>query len=124
MKVKELVIIVAIIAIVFVGYDKHKSHIAESDQLQAMPARQTTQVSPEMKGHSWISPHEAESMTSNTSSKQFKCDGRTYCSQMTSCAEALYFLQHCPNIKMDGDYNGEPCERQWCNQPQYGKIIN
>ena len=44
----------------------------------------------------------------------FDCDGRTYCSQMTSCAEAKYFLAHCPNVKMDGDHDGIPCEQQWC----------
>ena len=48
-------------------------------------------------------------------SPTFKCDGRTMCSQMTSCAEARYFLQHCPNPKMDGNNDGEPCEQQWCN---------
>ena len=46
---------------------------------------------------------------------QFKCDGRTYCSQMTSCAEATYFLKTCPGTKMDGDNDGIPCEQQWCN---------
>jgi Excalibur calcium-binding domain len=45
---------------------------------------------------------------------QFKCDGRTMCSQMTSCAEATYFLRNCPNTKMDGDNDGVPCETQWC----------
>ena len=45
---------------------------------------------------------------------QFTCDGRTHCSQMTSCAEATYFLQHCPNTEMDGNGDGEPCEQQWC----------
>ncbi|MEO8366452.1 MAG: cold shock domain-containing protein [Pseudoxanthomonas sp.] len=44
-----------------------------------------------------------------------RCDGRTMCSQMTSCAEARYFLQHCPNTQMDGNNDGEPCEQQWCN---------
>jgi hypothetical protein len=46
---------------------------------------------------------------------QFKCDGRIYCSQMTSCAEATYFLKNCRGTKMDGDNDGVPCERQWCN---------
>ena len=50
-----------------------------------------------------------------TSSSRFKCDGRTYCSQMTSCAEATFFVQNCPGVKMDGDHDGVPCERQWCN---------
>lgn len=46
---------------------------------------------------------------------QFACDGRTRCTQMTSCAEAMYFLQHCPGVQMDGDHDGTPCEQQWCN---------
>jgi cold shock CspA family protein len=44
----------------------------------------------------------------------FKCDGRTYCSQMSSCAEAKFFLNNCPGTKMDGDGDGIPCENQWC----------
>jgi endonuclease YncB( thermonuclease family) len=44
----------------------------------------------------------------------FRCDGRTRCAQMTSCAEATYFLKHCPGVKMDGNNDGVPCERQWC----------
>ncbi len=44
----------------------------------------------------------------------FRCDGRIHCSQMTSCDEAKYFLAHCPNVKLDGDRNGRPCEKQWC----------
>ncbi len=47
--------------------------------------------------------------------RNFHCDGRTHCSQMTSCTEAKNFLQHCPNTAMDGDGDGRPCERQWCN---------
>ena len=44
----------------------------------------------------------------------FSCDGRTYCSQMTSCAEATYFLENCPGAQMDGNRDGVPCEQQWC----------
>ncbi|MBS7456015.1 excalibur calcium-binding domain-containing protein [Coralloluteibacterium stylophorae] len=44
----------------------------------------------------------------------YTCDGRRHCSQMRSCAEATYFIQHCPNTEMDGDGDGVPCERQWC----------
>ncbi len=46
----------------------------------------------------------------------FRCDGRTHCSQMTSCAEATWFLKHCPGVKMDGNRDGVPCERQWCGR--------
>lgn len=43
-----------------------------------------------------------------------RCDGRRHCSQMTSCEEARWFLQHCPGVQMDGNHDGEPCEQQWC----------
>ncbi|GAB2680688.1 cold shock domain-containing protein [Aliiglaciecola aliphaticivorans] len=46
------------------------------------------------------------------SNQNFSCDGRQHCSQMTSRAEAEYFLRNCPNTKMDGDRDGIPCERQ------------
>ena len=49
-----------------------------------------------------------------TASPTFSCDSRKHCSQMTSCAEATYFIQHCPNTKMDGNNDGIPCEKQWC----------
>lgn len=44
----------------------------------------------------------------------FRCDGRIHCSQMTSCAEATWFLRNCPGTKMDGNRDGVPCEQQWC----------
>jgi cold shock CspA family protein len=49
--------------------------------------------------------------------RNFKCDGRTHCSQMTSCAEARFFLKNCPDTKMDGNHDGVPCEQQWCTGP-------
>jgi excalibur calcium-binding domain-containing protein len=48
-------------------------------------------------------------------SAQFQCDGRERCPEMHSCEEAQYFLRHCPNVKMDGDNDGVPCEDQWCS---------
>lgn len=50
----------------------------------------------------------------NEPSERFTCDGRIYCSQMTSCEQAKYFLARCPGTKMDGDRDGIPCEQQWC----------
>jgi cold shock CspA family protein len=43
-------------------------------------------------------------------SASFHCDGRRHCSQMRSRAEAEYFLENCPDTKMDGDDDGIPCE--------------
>lgn len=49
--------------------------------------------------------------------ESFRCDGRTTCSQMTSCAEATWFINHCPGTQMDGNRDGVPCEQQWCTHP-------
>ena len=43
----------------------------------------------------------------------YQCDGREYCSEMDSYEEAKYFLDNCPNMKMDGDNDGIPCEKQF-----------
>ena len=59
-------------------------------------------------------------LSASDNEKEFKCDGRQYCSQMTSCEEAMFFLENCPDTKMDSGKNGKgpgdgiPCEKQWC----------
>ena len=45
--------------------------------------------------------------------QNYRCDGRQYCSQMSSYEEAKFFIENCPNTKMDGDNDGVPCERQF-----------
>lgn len=51
-------------------------------------------------------------LSSTPAAKQtnFRCDGRQYCSEMRSRAEAEFFIRNCPNTKMDGDRDGIPCE--------------
>ena len=44
----------------------------------------------------------------------FTCEGKTRCREMRSCAEATFYLAHCPGVKIDGDNDGVPCESQWC----------
>ncbi|WP_096696007.1 cold shock domain-containing protein [Polaromonas sp. AER18D-145] len=51
---------------------------------------------------------------SRAATASYVCDGRQHCSQMTSCAEATWFLKNCPGTKMDGDNDGVPCEDQLC----------
>ena len=45
----------------------------------------------------------------------FTCEGKTHCSSMVSCDEAKFYLANCPNVQIDGNNDGEPCERQLCN---------
>ncbi len=44
---------------------------------------------------------------------QFQCQGKVWCSQMSSYEEALFYIRNCPGTKMDGDGDGNPCERQF-----------
>ena len=47
---------------------------------------------------------------------RFQCEaGKTHCSHMSSCAEATFYIQNCPNTQMDGNGDGIPCEHQWCS---------
>jgi len=43
----------------------------------------------------------------------FFCDEREFCSQMNSIKEAQFFLDNCPNVNMDVDYDGIACEAQF-----------
>ncbi len=53
---------------------------------------------------------EPEKISKATYSNRYSCDGRQHCSQMNSRAEAVFFINNCPNTKMDGDRDGIPCE--------------
>ncbi|WP_334179117.1 excalibur calcium-binding domain-containing protein [Pseudoxanthomonas sp.] len=91
-------------------YDVYKTKRATQT-----PAANTAQVAPAPSqfDRRWGQPSAGSPPPSRPSS--YRCDGRTHCSQMRSCAEATYFIQHCPNTKMDGDRDGVPCENQWCS---------
>ncbi|MBI4035724.1 thermonuclease family protein [Candidatus Daviesbacteria bacterium] len=47
---------------------------------------------------------------SSGNSGGFTCAGKTLCGQMTSCAEANFYLNTCGISRLDGDKDGVPCE--------------
>ena len=66
-------------------------------------------------GNSHISRPQPVSQVKKTKvNERFKCSGKVYCSEMTSCEEAKFYLRNCPGTKMDGNNDGVPCEGQWC----------
>jgi hypothetical protein len=75
------------------------------------PARALTPDAVRTGGESHVL--DASDRTAET--EAFTCQGKTRCSEMTSCAEAKFYLQHCPGTQIDGDRDGMPCESQWCN---------
>jgi len=82
--------------------------------LIALVAYAYNQLSRPATPQSLISSQPQDQPQQEVVSPIFHCDGRKYCSQMTSCDEAIFFAQSCGRVEMDGDNDGVPCERQWC----------
>jgi len=74
----------------------------------------TTEESMLSKIEKALTPGSLSGGDSSIGKNQFRYNGRTHCSQVTSCDEAKFFLRNCPGVKMDGNNDGVPCERQWC----------
>ena len=94
---RGIVTLTVIALIAWAGYRHYISRLAPS-----------TAASAPVQGIGGLSRSQAPAAS------RFSCDGRTRCSQMTSCEEATFFLTNCPGTKMDGDGDRVPCEKQWC----------
>jgi hypothetical protein len=97
---KKLILIALLTAIGWQAYAQY-----QAKQIPVAEAQEEVQV---------VSNPIPHPSVDTPSSHTFTCDGRTYCSQMTSCEEATFFLRNCPGTKMDGNHDGVPCEMQWC----------
>ncbi len=91
---KSLLVLVAIVAI---GWYANEQYVNRVHRVELQSA-----------------PVEVRAPTESKATASYSCDGRVYCSQMTSCAEATFFINNCPGTKMDGNNDGVPCEKQWC----------
>jgi len=60
----------------------------------------------------WRNPDRADDPARTTPKPggPFRCGDKTYCREMTSCAEAHFHLEHCGATKLDGNRDGRPCE--------------
>jgi cold shock CspA family protein len=101
--------LIAIIGYAGFSYLKNKPGLTTTVDEQVVP---TTLKSESRTGEEEQLPaFKSESETTiKKQSTAFQCDGRVYCSQMNSRAEAVFFINRCPNTKMDGNHDGVPCE--------------
>lgn len=106
---KKLVLVIVLLIVAFYSYQyfQTKNGIDNNASAGALPAMSIADVDS-------IAPTYVDDASTPPVAASFSCDGRQHCSQMTSCAEATYFIQHCPNTQMDGNNDGVPCEQQWC----------
>lgn len=99
---KTVVALLLVAAVGWQGYSHSQKVVLKNRASQATGSREPAAMQP-------LFDQPVQRATSS-----FSCDGRLHCSQMTSCAEATYFLKNCPGVKMDGDNDGVPCEEQLC----------
>jgi hypothetical protein len=97
---RRLLIALVIGAIAWQAWGAYQARHVEEEAIYDSESSVTTQLLDQEAASDARSPYE--------------CDGRTHCSQMTSCEEAEFFLANCPGVKMDGGGDGVPCEKQWC----------
>lgn len=97
-----------IVAIVIFGFKQYQE-FNEAPAIDEVPVLTNEDIQP-------MPMYETKARTQATATPRFQCEaGKTHCSHMSSCAEATFYIQHCPNTQMDGDDDGIPCERQWCS---------
>ncbi|WP_185967950.1 excalibur calcium-binding domain-containing protein [Thalassotalea sp. PS06] len=96
------------LALVFVAIDAYQLYIGGSTTTISDEPSQIEQQLAVSQDTQPAKPRQAQ--RSIFDEPEFTCDGRQHCSQMRSYEEALFFIRHCPNTKMDGDHDGKPCE--------------
>jgi hypothetical protein len=97
---RKLLIALVIGAIAWQAWSAYQARTADAERLDDGESSEIAQLLDQEAASDKRSP--------------YQCDGRMYCSQMTSCEEAEFFLANCPGVKMDGGGDGVPCEKQWC----------
>jgi len=58
----------------------------------------------------WRHPDAAAERAAPPEPAAFRCGTKTFCREMTSCAEARFYLTECGATRLDGDRDGVPCE--------------
>lgn len=97
-----------IVAIVIFGFKQYQE-FNEAPAIDEVPVLTNEDIQP-------MPMYETKARTQATATPRFQCEaGKTHCSHMSSCAEATFYIQNCPNTQMDGNGDGIPCERQWCS---------
>jgi hypothetical protein len=120
---KKLIVLLIVAALGWQFYGSYRQRLPQlhlfSDQAverspQPATPRSHSKVYTDIRLPESPSQQATPGLNSPVATANYRCDGRTYCSQMTSCEEATWFLRNCPGTKMDGNNDGIPCERQWC----------
>ena len=109
---KHLLTFLVLACVSAFAYDYYQQHLSSPPPELSTYARVVKEVPAPSAADTWRPPPRPDTRTAAKTTAS-GCDGRTHCSQMRSCADAQTQMR-CPNAAMDGDRDGIPCERQWC----------
>jgi cold shock CspA family protein len=98
---RGLILLVVIGAMAWAGYQRYLK-----SRFEGRPAPEA--MAPD------AAPKSAADWPLPKAASVYECNGRTLCSQVSSCEEATWVLKNCPGTQMDGDRDGVPCEQQFC----------
>ena len=74
---------------------------------------QDTQPTAQMSQVNSSAVDEQQDDNPDVAASQFSQTGELIACEMGSYEEAKFFLDNCPNTKLDGNHDGEPCEAQF-----------
>jgi hypothetical protein len=106
-----LVLLLAVLAWKVVDHHRNRTAYTEEAAPRAALLAEARMAEP-------VAPAARLAPSPEVAASDYRCDGRTRCSQMSSCAEATFFLKNCPGVEMDGDHDRIPCEQQHCDDPK------
>ncbi len=109
---KYLLMFLVLACVSAFAYDYYQGHLASSPTDLSRSARIVAEVPAPSTADTWRPAPRPDTRTLAKAAAS-GCDGRTHCSQMRSCTDAKTQMR-CPGAAMDGDRDGIPCERQWC----------
>ena len=109
---KYLLIFLILACVSAFAYDYYQEHLSSPPADLTPPAKAAAKAPAPSPADTWRPPPRTDTRTAAQAPAPV-CDGRTHCSQVSSCADAKTQMR-CPNAAMDGDGDGIPCERQWC----------
>lgn len=84
--------------------------LPEAERTPPWEWRQTAQATRRDSAQPQPTPQAPAAPSRSGNASGFTCGGKTVCREMTSCAEARFYLTECGLTRLDRDRDGIPCE--------------
>ena len=90
------------------NYHSNKAYVALQKEAQQAHRGLWAQASV-IQPSQWRKTH-ATAQPAKHPARDYACGSKQRCAQMSSCDEAVFYLQHCGIKTLDNDGDGKPCE--------------